>query len=227
MRLSAPICVALALTAQALAAPPKVIAVDVDGIVHPVTAEIVAGAIAQARAEHAAALLIRLNTPGGLMDAMRETIEEMIAAPVPVVTYVAPSGGRAASAGFFLLEAGDVAAMAPGTNTGAAHPVAYGRRNGRRHEGKGGERCRGLSASHRFQARAQQRTGRNGRPGKPVVHRARGAGPASDRSGRRQRQRSDGRARRPHGDALRRHVRRRCTWPAPKSKSTRPLCARK
>jgi membrane-bound serine protease (ClpP class) len=103
-----------------------VIAVDVDGIVHPVTAEVVAGAIAQARSEGAAALLIRLNTPGGLMDAMRETIEEMIACPVPVITYVAPSGGRAASAGFFLLEAGEVAAMAPGTNTGAAHPVAYG-----------------------------------------------------------------------------------------------------
>jgi len=126
MRLSAPIWVALALTAQALAAPPKVIVVDVDGIVHPVTVEVVAGAIAQARSEHAAALLIRLNTPGGLMDAMRETIEEMIACPVPVITYVAPSGGRSASAGFFLLEAGEVAAMAPGTNTGAAHPVAYG-----------------------------------------------------------------------------------------------------
>jgi len=126
MRLSALICVAFALAAQALAAPPKVIAVDVDGIVHPVTTEVVGSAIAQARAEHAAALLIRLNTPGGLMDAMRETIEEMLACPVPVIAYVAPSGGRAASAGFFLLEAGEVAAMAPGTNTGAAHPVAYG-----------------------------------------------------------------------------------------------------
>ena len=126
MRLSALICVAFALAAQALAAPPKVIAVDVDGIVHPVTTEVVGSAIAQARAEHAATLLIRLNTPGGLMDAMRETIEEMLACPVPVIAYVAPSGGRAASAGFFLLEAGEVAAMAPGTNTGAAHPVAYG-----------------------------------------------------------------------------------------------------
>ena len=114
----------LALLAQAASAPPKVIAVDVDGIVHPITAEIVAGAIAQARAENASLVLVRLNTPGGLMDAMRQTIEEMLASPVPVVTYVEPSGGRAASAGFFLLEAGEVAAMAPGTNTGAAHPVA-------------------------------------------------------------------------------------------------------
>jgi len=116
----------LAFLAQAASAPPKVIAVDVDGVVHPITTEIVAGAIAQARAENASLVLVRLNTPGGLMDAMRETIEEMLASPVPVVTYVAPSGGRAASAGFFMLEAGEVAAMAPGTNTGAAHPVAMG-----------------------------------------------------------------------------------------------------
>src|SRR5690349_15833468 len=95
-------------------------------MVHPITTEIVAGAIQQAREQHAALVLIRLNTPGGLMDAMRATIEKMIASPVPVVTYVGPSGARAASAGFFILEAGDVAAMAPGTATGAAHPVAMG-----------------------------------------------------------------------------------------------------
>src|SRR5438477_5371295 len=116
----------MALIAQTASAAPRVIAVDVDGMVHPVTVEIVAGAIAKAKAENASLLLIRLNTPGGLMDAMRATIEKMIASPVPVVTYVAPSGGRAASAGFFLLEAGDLAAMAPGTATGAAHPVMLG-----------------------------------------------------------------------------------------------------
>jgi len=114
----------LALTAQAASAPPKVIAVDVDGVVHPITVEIVASAIAQAKRQNAALVLVRLNTPGGLMDAMEQTIEEMLASPVPVVPYVTPSGGRAASAGFFLLEAGDVAAMAPSTRTGAAHPVA-------------------------------------------------------------------------------------------------------
>jgi membrane-bound serine protease (ClpP class) len=95
-------------------------------MVHPITAEIVTHAIAEARQQNASLLLVRLNTPGGLMDAMRATIEKMIASQVPVVTYVAPGGARAASAGFFLLEAGDVAAMAPGTATGAAHPVLMG-----------------------------------------------------------------------------------------------------
>src|SRR5262245_57774238 len=117
---------ALALTAQAVFAAPRVIAVDVDGMVHPVTTSIVGNAITEARARHADLLLIRINTPGGLMDAMRDTISKIVASPVPVVTYVAPSGGRAASAGFFLLAAGDVAAMAPGTATGAAHPVLVG-----------------------------------------------------------------------------------------------------
>jgi membrane-bound serine protease (ClpP class) len=114
---------ALALAIRAVAAPPRVIAVDVDGMVHPITAEIVNGALLQARNQNASLILIRLNTPGGLMDAMRSTIEKILGSPIPVVTYVAPSGGRAASAGFFLLEAGDVAAMSPGTETGAAHPV--------------------------------------------------------------------------------------------------------
>jgi membrane-bound serine protease (ClpP class) len=116
----------LALAAPAGFAAAKAVVVDVDGMVHPITVEIVRSAIAQAARENAAVLIVRLNTPGGLMDAMRETIEAIEASPVPVVTFVAPSGGRSASAGFFILEAGDVAAMAPGTNTGAAHPVALG-----------------------------------------------------------------------------------------------------
>jgi membrane-bound serine protease (ClpP class) len=117
---------AFALMAQAVSAAPRVIAVDVDGMVHPITAEIVAGAIAQARAQQASLVLVRLNTPGGLMEAMRAAIGKIIASPVPVVTFVGPGGARAASAGFFILEAGDVAAMAPGTATGAAHPVLMG-----------------------------------------------------------------------------------------------------
>lgn len=114
------------LLAAAPAAAAEVVAVDLDGVIHPVTVEIVGRAIEQAKQQNASALLVRLNTPGGLMDAMREVIEKMLASPVPVITYVTPSGGRAASAGFFILEAGDVAAMAPASNTGAAHPVAFG-----------------------------------------------------------------------------------------------------
>jgi len=107
-------------------AAPTVIAVNVDGVIHPVTVEIISHAIDQAVRDHAAAVLLRLNTPGGLLDATREITSKMVASPVPVIAYVTPSGGRAASAGFFLLEAADVAAMAPGTNTGASSPVLEG-----------------------------------------------------------------------------------------------------
>jgi len=110
-----------------LLAAPRVIAVDIDGMVHPITAEILVRAMDQAQREHASALLIRLNTPGGLLDATREIDQKIVASPVPVITYVTPSGARAASAGFFILQAGDIAAMAPGTNTGAASPVLLGR----------------------------------------------------------------------------------------------------
>jgi membrane-bound serine protease (ClpP class) len=113
----------LAFSALPLWAAPKIIAVNVDGMIHPVTAEILKHAIAEAERENAAAVLLRLNTPGGLLDASREITSAMIASRAPVIAYVTPSGGRAASAGFFLLEAADVAAMAAGTNTGAASPV--------------------------------------------------------------------------------------------------------
>src|SRR5262245_39918065 len=96
---------ALALFAQAASAAPRVIAVDVAGMGHPITTEIAGNAIEQARQQGASLVLVRLNTPGGLMDAMRATIEKMIASPVPVIVWVGPSGARAASAGFFLLEA--------------------------------------------------------------------------------------------------------------------------
>src|SRR5579864_4898295 len=104
----------------------KIVTVDVDGMIHPVTAEIIGHAIDQAGAENAAAVLLRLNTPGGLLDATRDITSKMVASKVPVIAYVTPSGGRAASAGFFILEAADIAAMAPGTNTGASSPVLEG-----------------------------------------------------------------------------------------------------
>jgi membrane-bound serine protease (ClpP class) len=104
-------------------APPRVVGVSIEGDIHPITVEIVGHAIEQAQSENAALLLVRINTPGGLLDATRQIIQKLDASSVPVVTYVTPSGARGASAGFFVLEAGDVAAMAPGTNTGASSPV--------------------------------------------------------------------------------------------------------
>lgn len=97
--------------------------VDIDGVIHPVTVEILSAAVNQAKEQNCALLLVRLNTPGGFADATRKAVEVLISAEPSVAAYVAPSGGRAASAGFWLLEAADVAAMAPGTNTGASTPV--------------------------------------------------------------------------------------------------------
>ncbi|MCI0403227.1 MAG: nodulation protein NfeD [Acidobacteria bacterium] len=103
-----------------------VVKVVVDDTIHPITDEYIGRALEEAKATKAEAVLIELRTPGGLVDSTRSIIEKLLASPVPVIIYIAPSGSRAASAGFFLLEAADVAAMAPGTNTGAAHPVLLG-----------------------------------------------------------------------------------------------------
>jgi membrane-bound serine protease (ClpP class) len=97
--------------------------VKIKSAIHPVSAEAIRDAIEQADAAKAAAIVIELDTPGGLMTSTREITTAMLGARTPVVVYVSPSGAQAASAGFFLLMAADVAAMAPGTNTGAAHPV--------------------------------------------------------------------------------------------------------
>jgi membrane-bound serine protease (ClpP class) len=119
-------CIIFALVAGLGAAESRVVAVSVDGVVHPITDEIIGNALAQAEIEGAGAVLIRLNTPGGILDATSAITEKIVASPVPVITYVTPSGGHAASAGFFILQAGDIAAMAPGTRTGAASPVLMG-----------------------------------------------------------------------------------------------------
>ena len=104
----------------------QVIQVDVEHVIHPLTVELVQEAIRQADEEAAAAVLLRLNTPGGLLSAAKDVIQTIVASDVPIIAYVGPSGGRAASAGFMILVSADVAAMAPGTNTGAAHPVLMG-----------------------------------------------------------------------------------------------------
>ena len=103
-----------------------VVKIRLDDTIQPVSDEYIGRAIEQARQTHADAVLIELRTPGGLADSTRSIVEKILASPVPVIVYVAPPGARAASAGFFILEAADVAAMAPGTNTGAAHPVNLG-----------------------------------------------------------------------------------------------------
>jgi len=104
----------------------EVLKIVINDTIHPMTTEYVERAVAQAQQDNAKALLIEINTPGGMLDATREIIEKLLASPVPVIIYVTPSGSRSASAGFFLLQAADVGAMAPGTNTGAAHPVLPG-----------------------------------------------------------------------------------------------------
>jgi membrane-bound serine protease (ClpP class) len=118
------IVLALLLCAIALPATAEVLKVVVDDTIQPVTDEYIGRAIADAEQGRDQALLIELDTPGGLLTSTRHIIEEILASKVPVIIYVAPSGSRAASAGFFILESADVAAMAPGTNTGAAHPVS-------------------------------------------------------------------------------------------------------
>jgi membrane-bound serine protease (ClpP class) len=104
----------------------QVLKIRVNDTIQPITEEYIGRAIAEANRQKDQAVLIELNTPGGLVESTREIIEKIVASPVPVIIYVAPSGSRAASAGFFILESADVAAMAPGTNTGAAHPVTLG-----------------------------------------------------------------------------------------------------
>lgn len=103
-----------------------VVVATYEGVINPVTAEYLHDAMAFAEAKHAQAAILRLDTPGGLDTSMRLMIKDITGSTIPVVVYVAPSGGRAASAGVFLTMAAHVAAMAPGTNIGAAHPVAMG-----------------------------------------------------------------------------------------------------
>lgn len=100
--------------------------VTYDGVINPVAAEFLTKAIEIATEDHAEALIIQLDTPGGLDTSMRIIIKEISASEIPIVLYVSPTGARAASAGVFITLASHIAAMAPGTNIGAAHPVAMG-----------------------------------------------------------------------------------------------------
>jgi len=101
----------------------SILKISVDAPIHPITSEYIRDAIDRADKENANLIIITLNTPGGLDSSMREIIERILSAKTPVAAYVSPSGGRAASAGFFISIACDMFIMAPGTSTGAAHPV--------------------------------------------------------------------------------------------------------
>ncbi len=110
--------------APRLATAPVVYAAEVDALIHPVSAEYIVQTIDRADAEDAALVVLTLRTPGGLVDSTRTINSRIIAAKTPVVVFVGPSGSRAASAGFLITIAADVAVMAPGTHIGAAHPVS-------------------------------------------------------------------------------------------------------
>lgn len=116
----------LAVLGSTVSVQADVLRVVVDGTINPISDEYIERGIEQAGKQHAQAVLIEIRTPGGLVDSTRNIISKILASPVPVIVYVYPTGSRSASAGFYILESGDVAAMAPGTNTGAAHPVLMG-----------------------------------------------------------------------------------------------------
>jgi membrane-bound serine protease (ClpP class) len=117
-------CLLLALTTFSHA---EVLKLVVNDTIQPISEEYITRGLDKAKADKFDAVLIELRTPGGMLDSTRSIIEKILASDVPVIVYVTPSGGYAASAGFFILQSADVAAMAPGTNAGAAHPVlGYG-----------------------------------------------------------------------------------------------------
>jgi membrane-bound serine protease (ClpP class) len=117
---------ALAVTASGQENRPRVLAVEFENDVNPVTADFVTDSIAKAEDEGYNAVVILLDTPGGLSEAMRDIYKRMLASPLPVIAYVSPDGARAASAGVWIVQAGDIAAMAPGTNLGSSTPISVG-----------------------------------------------------------------------------------------------------
>ncbi|MFQ5853633.1 MAG: nodulation protein NfeD [Candidatus Binatia bacterium] len=135
---------------------PHVNLIVVDGGINPAVDDFIRENIRRAHATGARALIIQLDTPGGLLTSTRSIVKEILGAPVPVVVYVAPSGAGAGSAGVFITLASHIAAMAPGTNIGAAHPVAGG---GQEVKGVMGEKIENFTAS--FSETIAQRRGRN------------------------------------------------------------------
>ena len=138
------------------ATAPRVQLIVVDGGINPAVDDYIRESINRARSAGAKALIIQLDTPGGLLTSTRSIVKEILGAPIPVLVYVAPSGAGAGSAGVFITLAGHIAAMAPGTNIGAAHPVSGG---GGEVKGVMGEKIENFTAS--FSEAIAQRRGRN------------------------------------------------------------------
>src|SRR3972149_4240769 len=150
-RLLAALALLLVIAPVAVAAPeapavPTVYRIDVEGVIAPATARYILRAIRQAEEARAEALLIRLDTPGGLLKSMDDITKAMLNSAVPIIVYVAPEGARAASAGVFVTYAAHIAVMAPATRIGAAHPVGVGQGGGggerRRRRGRGAAAAR-------------------------------------------------------------------------------------
>jgi membrane-bound serine protease (ClpP class) len=116
----------VAATAACATPNDRVLVVGINGAISVAAARQIARAVEQAKKENAAAIVVRMDTPGGLVNATRDLIRDIIAAPIPIIIYVAPSGARAASAGTYIVYASHLAAMAPGTNLGAATPIQMG-----------------------------------------------------------------------------------------------------
>jgi membrane-bound serine protease (ClpP class) len=130
--------------------------IAIDGSINPAVDDFIRESIARAKLDGARALIIQLDTPGGLLTSTRTIVKEILGSPVPVMVYVAPSGAGAGSAGVFITMAGHIAAMAPGTNIGAAHPVAGG---GQEVKGVMGEKIENFTAS--FSETIARQRGRN------------------------------------------------------------------
>src|SRR5258707_11024192 len=106
---------------------PVVVKLTLHDTIQPITADYLQRGLQEAARQHARLVLVSMGTPGGLLESTRVMVQAIENSPVPVVIFISPTGSRAGSAGFFLLEAADIAAMAPGTNAGAAHPIVEGR----------------------------------------------------------------------------------------------------
>ena len=140
----------------ALAAPPHIDLITINGSINPAVDDFIRESIGRAKTDGAQALVIQLDTPGGLLGSTRSIVKEILGAPVAVIVYVAPSGAGAGSAGVFITMSAHIAAMAPGTNIGAAHPVGGG---GEDIKGVMGEKMENFTAS--FSESIAQQRGRN------------------------------------------------------------------